>query len=786
MPQARDVEPRTFFLNEQHELTRDEKGGGGRLPLYVNINWGTKGPKLARSLRSVERVLSESEDPISKDRFFILAKPPRTVSKSSKDKSKAPQGTFEEKVNYAGDDSLVLGRLGLDLIQVHSDGRAIIHARPERVQQLINNATELGRAGAREQARWAKVEQFDLIPWNFKLDETWLASLQSEKPAEVLIELQPLLNRLEADVVLRKVAESLDQRRGEAFRTTGADFSGRQWFRGNLTPKTVRRVAETFSSVQALHPPLISHVLSPRAVDLHEDVQPRVAHARVDVRSLPSVAIVDTGIPADHLLLSPYRRGQYIDPDSFGVAVGDHGSFVASRAVFGDVSTLPHELPQPGCAFYDALISTNATDIDDKNVARALGAVVGTSPDVRVFNLSFDGPPIEQLDEVIRSQRLILVQDLDNFIFASDVLVVVAAGNTRAGVIPNPNYPQHFADPAWKMGHWARSFNSLTCGAIVGSLNPDGLVTNVGWPSPFSRLGPGLAESPKPDFAESGGNTTQQYAFSPGLGVWGTTAAGIWEDRVGTSYSAPLLAREAARAFQVLQGYCQQGARPFACLVKAYLALTARRVTVPEPLKELAEYALGYGRPSAARLLNPLGSSAVFVWQGVIENAEEVVRVQMPIPISWFRQAKNPILKILVACDSPVNAAATDVWATRQINVYLRAQPDARAHRAARAGHISYPLTERVYRLNRVPTGVRVTSDLWVIELSYEQIAEYFPGIDFSPQQRVAFAAELFDAGEAPVSPQPAVQSLSIASSLQRLSVPAARLRTPVILRTRI
>jgi len=53
-------------------------------------------------------------------------------------------------------------------------------------------------------SRWAKVEQFDLIPWNLKLDEMWLASLRSEKPAEVLIELQPLLNRLEADVVYEK------------------------------------------------------------------------------------------------------------------------------------------------------------------------------------------------------------------------------------------------------------------------------------------------------------------------------------------------------------------------------------------------------------------------------------------------------------------------------------------------------------------------------------------------------------------------------------------------------
>ena len=40
--------------------------------------------------------------------------------------------------------------------------------------------------------------------------------------------------------------------------------------------------------------------------------------------------------------------------------------------------------------------------------------------------------------------------------------------------------------------------------------------------------------------------------------------------------------------------------------------------------------------------------------------------------------------------------------------------------------------------------------DTGCIELSYEDIAEYFPGLEFSPQQRVAFVAELFDASERP------------------------------------
>jgi hypothetical protein len=72
-----------------------------------------------------------------------------------------------------------------------------------------------------------------------------------------------------------------------------------------------------------------------------------------------------------------------------------------------------------------------------------------------------------------------------------------------------------------------------------------------------------------------------------------------------------------------------------------------------------------------------------------------------------------------------------------------------------------------------------------VIELQYEEIAEYFPNFQFSPQQRVAFATELFDAAEAPVSPQAAVQKMPIAATMTRLGVPNLKVSTPVIVKTR-
>jgi hypothetical protein len=73
----------------------------------------------------------------------------------------------------------------------------------------------------------------------------------------------------------------------------------------------------------------------------------------------------------------------------------------------------------------------------------------------------------------------------------------------------------------------------------------------------------------------------------------------------------------------------------------------------------------------------------------------------------------------------------------------------------------------------------------WLLELGYEQIADYYPGIDFAPQQRIAFAAELMDKAEGPVSPQPFLQELPIATTMTRLSVPPVAVRAPIVLRIR-
>lgn len=787
MPPPNKSTPITFYLNEQHELSRGEREGGGRVPQYHGVDWAAKGQHIKATLESVRTTLAASHDPLSDRHYFVLAKPVPSIQKKSTNKRLAQDGVISTQVRFDEDDSRVFRRLGMDLVEVTPDGNAVVHIEPERIKQLVATTQRLEEVGAREQARWASLDSFGVIPIELRLNDTWVRSLRTHVPTDAVVEFQPLLSRSDVEVLLRSISSLLKPDRKEAITGIGTDFSGRFWARGRISPEVLRSIAKTFYSVQTLHSPLTSFVLAVKGRDVGRSRDTRsLAQQSTDINSLPTVAVLDAGVPSDHVMLSKFRRGAFVSADSFGQAVGDHGSLVASRIVFGDVEAEDGSpaTPPGTCRYYDALVATASDKIDDKSVVPAIQTVVGTAPDVRVFNLSFDTWPLDLLDSTKRRENLILVQDLDNLIFRDDVLVVISAGNSPAGVSPSNPYPGHYDDPNWQLGAWARSFNSLTCGSFVGRLVPGGLVTNLGWPSPFTRVGPGLCDAPKPDFSEHGGNASSTMQFSPGLGVFGLSATGLWEDRCGTSFAAPILARETAFAIQLLQKVCLSGARPYAVTVKAFLALTATPPSLSGIVKTLADRTLGRGRASIKRLVKPLAERAVLLWQGLLEGPGELARITVPIPKTWYDQAQQPHFRLVVSWDSPVNAAVTGLWATRKVSAQLKASPDTAALHGTRGGHASYPLIDRTYDLRKLPKGVTVAGDMWLLELSYEQIADYHLGMVFTPQQRVAFAAELFDnADNNPISPQTALQALPAAKTMTRLSIPPQSIKTPVVVR---
>jgi hypothetical protein len=776
----RRIEPQYFYLNEQHELSRVDREGGGSLPKLGKIDWPGKELRLSRSLTRTKRAISESSDPLRTRRYFLLARPEKTVPKLSSDKKKAPTGHFDESVDYAGKDSRILGRLGLDVLSVTDEG-AIVHATPESFERLASHAPNLSGLGRAEQARWAFVSDFDLVPGRLRADEEWLRTVRSAGGHETIVELQPLLTRSEGSLVLTAIAEQLRRQDDEAILGSGTDFSGRSWLRAKLATRTIARIVKDFFSVQALHGPLLSAAMATGRRAASTGREPRQeASQEFD---LPIVAVVDTGVAHNHPRLEPFRRGTFVHPQSQG-ALGSHGTFVTSRVVFGDQPDPINAPPIAECRFVDVVVAKGPKSIDDKIVVNSIEIVSANFPDARAFNLSFGDYVAFNLRPIVeRTQRLFLTQDLDNLIFARDLLVVVAAGNSEPGLLPTPTYPEHWQDPSWGLGHWAVGFNTIKCGSFVREWSLlDGIADVPFAPSPFGKAGPGLADAPAPDFSAHGGNSAANYQQAPGLGVWGLTPAGLWEDRCGSSFAAPMLSRLCAFALQILQQVCPAGSYPFATTVKALLSLISTRPTLPARLEAAAERTLGFGEPERARLTSADSNSALFVWQGVLSHKGDIARVFIVIPKAWLEEAGDPVCDVAVAWDTPVNGAVPNVYGCRRVDFKLKPSPDADAMRGSRGAPGSYPLRVRTYALKKILEAKLVLDDLWIAELSYEETCDYPPTQTFSPEQRVSFALRLRDRDEL-ASPQTAVQSSPVAATMTRLSAATIPVQTPVILK---
>jgi hypothetical protein len=105
-----------------------------------------------------------------------------------------------------------------------------------------------------------------------------------------------------------------------------------------------------------------------------------------------------------------------------------------------------------------------------------------------------------------------------------------------------------------------------------------------------------------------------------------------------------------------------------------------------------------------------------------------------------------------------------------------------------KAKHKSHPLIDRIFDVNLqkvTDLNNAEPDDVWFIELSYEEIADSHPSMDFSPQQRVGLAIELLDVSDAPVSPQEMVQRIPIAQTMVNLGSVSVAIQAPVRIRAR-
>ena len=784
--------PRHYFLNEQHELATLSRDAQGRSPSFAPIDWGQHASKLRTTFAHAATPPMGSPDPTVRGHLFMIAAPAPLVKESKSQKAAATGGKLPFEAQFGGVQSNVLGKLGFDLIGV--DGRnATVHVPRQRVPQLQAKLEMLETASRRDKDRWINIGEFLPVDSSNRVSPAWLGEFDEDISIDAHLRFYPVIPRLEFLGVLDMLSGQLAA--NERLVRKGRDFSGRYWCVARIRKETIVRIARLFPSIQSIHPPLSTALAGQPARRPVRIVPGQLARSVLDVSNLPTIGVLDSGIPENHVALSPYVRGRYLDPELSTVlqAQGHHACGVASALVFGrlhfDRTPDEAEIPQGTCRVFDMLGTWTYKDgeIPDEMMARAIQGVIAIAPDIRVFNLSLGGIPLDRFGEIDRREKLSFLQDLENVAYARDILLVIAAGNSPPGAVPTPPYPRHIDSEAWKLGVLATTFNGLVVGAFVDKLMPRGVTTTPGAPSPFTCIGPGRLRAPVPGFGAPGGDATSDYDPAHGNGIWGLNADGLWQDCTGTSYAAPLVAREAAMAIQELVPYCQ-GSIPFAATVRALLILLARRPRFTGALEKLAERTLGDGQPFAQRLRTADPERAVFVWQTVLPDPSAVARVSVPVPRAWLATATAPRLRLVVAWLTPVNIALVDSWACRKVSAQLktRAGGGVTPLRTGPGSKGAYPVSDRTFDISADQLAEQkavVDSDAWVLEVSYHELGPTPPGMEFSPQQRVGVAVELYDECEKPTSPQLAIQALPIAASMNRLSILGAPLQVPVVVR---
>ncbi len=252
---------------------------------------------------------------------------------------------------------------------------------------------------------------------------------------------------------------------------------------------------------------------------------------------------------------------------------------------------------------------------------------------VRVFNLSinFEGPgsnarygsSARRLDEIARSH---------------DVIFVISAGNLNAsdrrsewGDDPGPTLAALARETQTTISEPAESLFNVS----VSALNPPGLAGQLPYAlTRYSRRGPGLRGATKPDLAHVGGSGTHDP--QRGSGLRSIDETGGTTTNAGTSFAAPLVAREIADLDSAIAGDVPR---------ETLLALTVHNSQVPpiiqrEPLGAIATDLAGFGVPSQThQTLERPDSEIVMVISSMVMDKQEHSLV-FPWPAALVNRGK--------------------------------------------------------------------------------------------------------------------------------------------------
>jgi hypothetical protein len=560
-----------------------------------------------------------------------------------------------------------LRSIGIDVVSFSkTDPTAgIARIESERLDDIEGRLLEYARTpDHRGRTYFAGIEDISEIPPQEKIDQALLTAsveMPVSDPADCIVYVQATLSEREQDAILEAV-------RAFTLEADG-DFLASHRFRAGFATARVRirvdrleALGQSFNTVREIRPNRAFFVEDSVPIGRLPD-SIRVASPRVST----GVAIVDSGIQPRCAAVSPLVRGSIVSLPPTAVAPRfDHGTFVASRVLYGDSLEvqLARGMLEPSCWLVDVPVfgvTTSGADatIDDHHLAVALDtALPQLPPDVRTVNLSLG------TDEPIKDHEYSLVATtLDHLARELNLLIVTTSGNVRdRGLVAA--YPASVQDPRWRIDPPGEALLALTVGSIAhhGDNSTQAAPRQL---SPFSRVGPGADGGRKPEVVAHGGNYVAPGHPVSRYGVHGVFSDGkqlAWDN--GTSFAAPLVAGIAAELFQAYPG-------ADASLIKALLC----HFTTPAlpPVGEMDSYrCVGLGEPDATAAIDAGPCSGSFVYVGSM-TAERYKFLPFWVPRAFADGANGRLrIRCTVVWDPPTNPTNSVEYSKTRISVGLR------------------------------------------------------------------------------------------------------------------
>ncbi|RZK25977.1 MAG: S8 family peptidase, partial [Flavobacterium sp.] len=378
------------------------------------------------------------------------------------------------------------------------------------------------------------------------------------------------------------------------------------------------------------------------------------------------VAIIDSGIESSSV---PFRslvttNLRYLPKSAVDVDQ-DHGTFVASRCLFGDEidSCLSSNILTPYCKVMDVTVfgkdkMGRSVGPDDFSLMTIIGEVVKKHhKEIKVYNLSLGKPePIKDLDY---SEVAKLIDYLSKIY---GVIFIVASGNID---VPLGVYPHdHFRNNESRLGSPAESLLAITVGSIAkyDNLNCLAIKNEI---SPFSRIGPGADGGLKPEIVTHGGNLDKSYLPTARTSSYGINNTGTeLAIDVGTSFSAPLVSQYVMRLIDAFPEATTN-------LIKALLYHFAQKRSIPSTIINPHNFYTGFGEPDIEQSLSSAPNAFSYIFEGAINQTKyQYVGFHIPTVFTTNQSTKLKV-KVTIVFDPSVNPVNNVEYSMARISASL-------------------------------------------------------------------------------------------------------------------